>query len=703
MLLLTTSAVIAGMEKPLPYNTENLSYFHDSEKINEMAIRYAKNLQRYYIYYAKFNVVQAQSKLDEIDEYITTGEIKTNSRQSNTFVTPFYGKYEYHSEGPTQDDVLGDSPERLYKIDINDLTVDKLLEYQELLSKAISQYNMTEDYLLSADDFHFSLYSTKLEHIIATNSEGFYNEGSYDAVSLDDKMFDVIFNGETISSSFEKNNLKCQISIPTTTSSEVMSYMLQLQHKAVLNSILSTPLLSLALYLTAVALSILLLCFSRKSLLLTIHKVYRHYERLPIFIKFPILFFSIKFVIVNNRMGAAYITNMIINANVLKLAILVIQTFCAVVVFFLTIKHFIRVFVKPWRFKREPEYRFICETHRDFAFMHKSKRHFTNLLYILSLFFILLFNSLVYISLFAYYSMPNADLIYVLLVCLIISWMLINKALISEIKLRYYITEMADGRIERLPRQRGLFTNTINRLNDINSRLKQNMENTLRGERLKTELITNVSHDLKTPLTSIINYVDLIKELDLDNEKAREYIDIIDKKSSRLKILIEDLFEASKLSSGQMELEMHRSDIVALLRQTMGELSDRMEEAGITFKVTAPETPVIINMDGQKMWRVFDNMFNNILKYSPEGSRAYVDVKDNPRNVTITLKNVANYQMDFDANDLFERFKRGDKARTTEGSGLGLSIAKGIVELHGGKISIVTDGDLFKMIIKLYK
>jgi signal transduction histidine kinase len=323
--------------------------------------------------------------------------------------------------------------------------------------------------------------------------------------------------------------------------------------------------------------------------------------------------------------------------------------------------------------------------------------------YILSVIAIYLLDASVYVLMFSVSDVYQRLYLYVCVLLAMALFILIALALISEIKLRYYIAEMAAGHIETIPRQRAIFTNSINRLNNVNTRFQENVEKTLKNERLKTDLITNVSHDLKTPLTSIINYIDLLKELNLDNERAVAYIDVVDKKSRRLKLLIEDLFEASKLSSGQMELELHPTDILALLNQTMGELSDRMEEAGIEFKVSAPKHPVMINMDGQKMWRVFDNMFNNILKYAPNGSRAYVEVEDNAHNVVVTLKNVANYQMDFDADELFERFKRGDKARTTEGSGLGLSIAKGIVELHGGNMRIVTDGDLFKMIITLYK
>ena len=195
----------------------------------------------------------------------------------------------------------------------------------------------------------------------------------------------------------------------------------------------------------------------------------------------------------------------------------------------------------------------------------------------------------------------------------------------------------------------------------------------------------------------------LLKSLNINNDMANEYISVIDNKAKRLKILIDDLFEASKLSSGQMKLDKMYSDIVALLDQTLGELSYKIEETDIEFIVSTSTDSILVNIDGQKMWRVFDNLINNILKYSAKGTRAYVDITEEEHDVVITFKNVANYNMDFEANELFERFKRGDPSRTTEGSGLGLSIAKSIVELHGGIMNITTDGDLFKIVIVLQK
>jgi signal transduction histidine kinase len=189
--------------------------------------------------------------------------------------------------------------------------------------------------------------------------------------------------------------------------------------------------------------------------------------------------------------------------------------------------------------------------------------------------------------------------------------------------------------------------------------------------------------------------------MDLKDETAREYVDILKQKSQRLKLLIEDLFEAAKLSSHSMELTQDPADIVELLKQSIGEMSEKFEDMGLDIKFSSNTDRYIMMLDGQRMWRVFENLLNNILKYAPKGTRVYITLNNTGDNIEITMKNISAFELDFMGNDLFERFKRGDSARTTEGSGLGLSITKDIIELHGGKMDIVIDGDLFKVIILL--
>lgn len=247
----------------------------------------------------------------------------------------------------------------------------------------------------------------------------------------------------------------------------------------------------------------------------------------------------------------------------------------------------------------------------------------------------------------------------------------------------------------------GLFRELAHNINNIKEGLRESIKNEMKSERLKSELITNVSHDLKTPLTSIINYIDLLKREDLEPETAREYVKILDSKSQRLKTLIEDLFEASKAASGEMKLKIESLDVVQLLKQTLGEYDERLKECSLEVKVNIPNEKIYVNGDGKRLFRVFENLISNITKYSLNNTRVYIDVINNNEEVSIVMKNISLYELNFDAMEITNRFKRGDEARSTEGSGLGLAIAKSIVELHNGEFIIEVDGDLFKSTIKL--
>ena len=257
-------------------------------------------------------------------------------------------------------------------------------------------------------------------------------------------------------------------------------------------------------------------------------------------------------------------------------------------------------------------------------------------------------------------------------------------------------------------------------VNSLGSGLSNAIESSVRDERTKAELITNVSHDIKTPLTSIINYVDLLKRENIDNPKALEYINVIDKKSERLKQLILDLIEASKTSTGNIELERTNMNLVELMGQVAGEYEDKFSEKNLELIQNISAERVVINADGRRIFRIIDNVMNNIYKYALQGSRVYldmtvdpdtlviddetagasedeVDVSDNTRFVKLAFKNVSSKMLNISPEELVERFVRGDESRSTEGSGLGLSIAKNLTELHGGTFDIEIDGDLFKV------
>ncbi|MGN0420316.1 MAG: sensor histidine kinase [Acetatifactor sp.] len=236
-------------------------------------------------------------------------------------------------------------------------------------------------------------------------------------------------------------------------------------------------------------------------------------------------------------------------------------------------------------------------------------------------------------------------------------------------------------------------------LNNISEGIGKAVDARMRSERLKTELITNVSHDIKTPLTSIINYATLISEMETGNEQLDEYSEVLVRQSNRLKKLLEDLVEASKASTGNLEVQMSRCDVGVLLTQAVGEYETRMTEKGLEIRSTIPEEPVFIQADGRHLWRVFDNLMNNILKYAQENSRVYLSLDRKEGRVEVIFRNMSKYPLDISAEELEERFARGDKSRHLEGNGLGLSIAKSLTELQKGTFEIIVDGDLFKVVL----
>lgn len=238
-------------------------------------------------------------------------------------------------------------------------------------------------------------------------------------------------------------------------------------------------------------------------------------------------------------------------------------------------------------------------------------------------------------------------------------------------------------------------------INQVSGGLEEAVGKELIAERMKTELISNVSHDIKTPLTSIITYVDLLKKEDIANDKAKEYIQILDAKSARLKVLTEDLFEAAKATSGSMEVHLEKVDFCSLINQGLGEFHSKIQEKNLEIRCDIPEQPVMILADGRLMWRVYENLLTNLVKYALPGSRVYLQLTKDNAKAYLTMKNISAYELNIPADELMERFKRGDDSRHSEGSGLGLNIASSLVELQNGSFQIHVDGDLFKTVVEL--
>ena len=238
-------------------------------------------------------------------------------------------------------------------------------------------------------------------------------------------------------------------------------------------------------------------------------------------------------------------------------------------------------------------------------------------------------------------------------------------------------------------------------LNNLGHAIGVAVEERMRSEHFKAELITNVSHDLKTPLTSIISYVDLLKKEDIDSPRAREYIEVLDRKSQRLKKLTEDLVEASKASTGALNVMCERLDLIQLTDQALAEYEDRLAQHRLTVVRTVPPEPVWVMADGRHLWRVLDNLLSNCAKYALEGTRVYVEVQKRPGCAGLSVKNISREELNVPAEQLTERFVRGDESRTLEGSGLGLSIASSLTDLQHGSFAITVDGDLFKVTVTL--
>lgn len=285
----------------------------------------------------------------------------------------------------------------------------------------------------------------------------------------------------------------------------------------------------------------------------------------------------------------------------------------------------------------------------------------------------------------------------------------ILRKYMSEIKEKYNIlleatNKIAEGNLDvEIKEDLKVFEPLKDELQKIQKGFKNAVDEEVKSQRMKTDLISNVSHDLKTPLTSIITYIDLLKDENISEENRKLYLDTLDRKSQRLKNLIEDLFEVSKATSKNVQLNILNVDIVSLMKQTQFELSDKIEESSLKFKWNFPENKVIVPLDSQKTFRVFENLLINIVKYSMPNSRVFIDIVDGNEEVYVTLKNMSANEIDFTSEEIVERFARGDKSRNTEGSGLGLAIAKSFVELQGGNLNVEIDGDLFKVTLKFKK
>ena len=296
----------------------------------------------------------------------------------------------------------------------------------------------------------------------------------------------------------------------------------------------------------------------------------------------------------------------------------------------------------------------------------------------------------------------GVTMLLVLLADVGVFYVVLNGLLLKE-KLKKGIEEIALGNMEyQIPLQglRGENLKLAEMINGIANGFHMAVEEAMKNERLKTDLITNVSHDIKTPLTSIINYVAILKQSDIADPKIQGYLDILEAKAQRLKTLTEDVVEASKVSSGNISLEYMDVDLVEMIQQTEGEMAEKFEARNLKMIVNLPAEPAVVHVDGRRMWRILENIFGNAAKYAMPGTRVYADLKLEEDTVDLSLKNVSEHQLNISADELTERFIRGDLSRSSEGSGLGLSIAQSLTTMQGGTFNLYLDGDLFRVNIR---
>lgn len=382
----------------------------------------------------------------------------------------------------------------------------------------------------------------------------------------------------------------------------------------------------------------------------------------------------------------------VINQNILKIVLSAIIFVCSEI-----IVQFVMSIIRRLKAKS------LIRTSLLYIVFKKSEALWTNLkttvkviIFMIMIITVALIDSAIYSIFYSFGLLVIALLIETVALAVVLWKFLVEYEFINE-----ETDKIASGDTKRTINEKlflGINRRMAHSVNSIGMGIDKAVDQNVKNERMKTDLITNVSHDIKTPLTSIINYVHLLDQEELENEKAQGYVKILEEKSNRLKILVDDLVEASKLSSGTIKLTKTKINLTELIRQSLGEYEEKFEDKKLNVVTNFPEDEVYIFADGRKMWRLLENLYGNIYKYALANTRVYIDANIVGSKVRVEVKNISESQLNFNSDQLTERFIRGDVSRSTEGSGLGLSIAQSIVENHGGTFDIILDGDLFKVI-----
>lgn len=349
-IILFGCSLLTSFEKKLDYDKDTMSYFRDSPEIQELAIRYAKNLQRYYCYYKNFDISTATMKLTELDKYISTGHVE-EGKSSHTVIAPFSNKNDSSTTGPTPDDEYNNKPEELYNFDLDSLTLDEVLSRQSKLVDTINNYNTVENYIRTNSDFHFMVFDILRNRVIATNSEDFYKETNYETISTGDDIFNVKFNGELLSTAFSADSMRCFISIPNATSLTIKGYMFELRNTVAYNKILSSPALPICLF--ALGLAVLLFIKSTNEAILhdINDKFFRHFEKLPLVISIPCFLICLKFIFYHyaHTKALPVLTSNFSQGKYVAILGLIIGSSAMVLYLILTFEYILKVIKEPKR------------------------------------------------------------------------------------------------------------------------------------------------------------------------------------------------------------------------------------------------------------------------------------------------------------------------------------------------------------------
>ena len=705
---------LTNLHEPQAEKTLMESHMQNDPEIWGEVARYARNLNRFFIYHRNFYAIPDSEKVTS-DDLIE--DMAIINRNLNIGLENAAEEYNKTILDPTQSYSQKEQAEEVFESNVAKLLENYSFEMESAktarLRDRISNYFAIENYLDTTMEFAYIINDAVLERSFS-NVSGSSDLDNYTEneiyINIDiSKIFDT-FNGIPLSDSYAQNGITGFIMIPK---DQPAGSIIQSGIDRVLN--LKTSQINFARaqvngYTVVLCICLVLIgLITFKSMTPHVNSVkngsalvLQKYMKIPFTLKFILAIFSVSG-IMEFFTWPFEISVSLYSHEIVQTILNIFSTYAAVILIILLGFYIIWLFQGKHKFSKEVECQFIWSLINSIKIMRKFSPVFMPMLSLWLLLVALIFVFFGFYIIISIGLEPSAFLIAAL--CLAFSFFicLVALILVSYTKLSYYIKNLSEGNLVEIPEESDFLSSPINALNRLSEGLKITLNEMVSAERTKTELITNVSHDLKTPLTSIINYVSLLKESRIEDPAIREYVNILEQKSDRLRVLIEDLFEASKLSSRSMALSYESVDVVQLLSQAIGEMSEKFENKNMEIRFKPSEQKIMVMLDGQRMWRVFENLLNNIVNYSPAGSRAYITLTDNETGVEITMKNISSFELDFDANELFERFKRGDAARTTEGSGLGLSISKDIVELHNGKMDIFIDGDLFKVVVFLNK